>query len=68
VAERIAASAFEDPSYLPKLLVTLVKQGIDRFLRQLIEMHLHALVNFSSHQLGRLEQSHNLLPYQCIGF
>src|SRR4029077_8846994 len=38
VAERIGASAFEDPSYLPKLLVTLVKQGIDRVLRQLIEM------------------------------
>jgi hypothetical protein len=38
VPERIGASAFEDLSHLPKLLVTLVKQGIDRFLRQLIEM------------------------------
>jgi hypothetical protein len=38
VAERIGASAFEDLSHLLKLLVTLVKQGIDRFLGQLLEM------------------------------
>ena len=38
MAERIGASAFEDLSHLSKLLVTLFKQGSERFLRQLIEM------------------------------